>query len=162
MPDRLDRLEQELNAAQRDPYKSKGLPRTWIQYLVPRPWLAMLAFLMAAAILAGGPRRFSSPALQVVRVIAPWWVWGVVFAGMGAVQLLHLPPRIEWVVRYLSALPFAALAVGLAFTIPINRTVAVTGVAVYSWVAAVHLRIAVLRREVAKEEAHHPPPAADA
>jgi hypothetical protein len=155
MPDRLERLEQELTAAQRDPYRQPR--RTWIQVLVPRPWLPTLAFLMGAAIFAGGRGRFAGPPFYVVRAVAPWWVWGCVFAGMGVAELLPVPASVEWIVRYLSALPFAALAVGLGFAAPLNHTVALTGVAVYGWVAAVHLRIAVLRREVAKEEAHHPP-----
>jgi hypothetical protein len=143
----LDRLERAVAA--RDEWGRRR--RTWLNVLIPRPWLPTLAFLMGGAILAGGPRRFVSPGFAVVRVWAPWWVWGVVFCVMGAAQLLPLPARFEWPVRYVAALPFAALAVGLGASALLNAGVALTGACVYGWASVVHLRIAAMRRQVARD-----------
>ena len=114
--------------------------------MVTRPWLAwppILAVLLGAAILAGGATRFSGPSFVIPRTIAPWWVHGTLFILLGLAQLAPMRPRLEWKVKAAAALPYLGLSVGIAFSAPLNRTVPFTGVIVYGWVGALHLRSAV-------------------
>lgn len=125
-------------------------PQGWIVTLVPRPWLPALSLLMGVAILFGGTPRFSGASFVAIRSLAPWWVWSVAFAALGAAQLIPMKPCHEWWVRFAAAIPYVLFAVGLLWATATGPTTATTGIAVYGWIAAVHLRMAALKRVEAK------------
>ena len=127
-------------------------------YLHPRRRRALLCWaisdtLLGIVLIVGGADRFSSPAWNTAKAIAPMRTWGLIAFGVGLVWLLialcarHIP----WpTAGYLIGVPAAILAGWHAFvwmalcfaSIPHHR-IALTGCVIYAGVAVNHVLFAV-------------------
>lgn len=117
----------------------------------PVPAEALGAFHMSIGvfILAGGALRFSGPGWAGARILAPWWVWGLILTLAGAFVLWCWPwleschPRTSVLVIACGSMPLMFLTIGFVYAAKQSPVVGLTGIGAYGSIVFAHLHLAV-------------------
>lgn len=105
-------------------------------------FLAALSTLaVGALILAGGPTRFTSPALATARAVAPWWGWGSAMLLSGLLATGGAWAHRMWLARIghtMSSAVYLFWVITLGFGVARTPTTAMTGLGIYTGFAMIH------------------------